>query len=138
MANRTKLTPHARGKFIRTLARTGNVSQACRTIRVSRTAAYEVKESNKEFGALWDEAVDIATDALEREARRRAVQGWPEPVFHQGRKVGTIRKYSDRMLEILLKGHRPEKFRERVDMKHSGRLTLEQLVDASTKVDDGG
>jgi hypothetical protein len=41
---------------------------------------------------------------LEAEARRRAVQGWDEPVFHQGRKVGTIRKYSDRMLEILLKG----------------------------------
>lgn len=123
---------------MRRLAETGNVTMSCRSARVTRSVAYEWREEDPAFAKLWDEALDIATDALEAEARRRAVQGWPEPVFHQGRKVGTIRKYSDRMLEILLKGHRPEKFRERVDMKHSGRLTLEQLVEASRKTDDAG
>lgn len=80
----------------------------------------------------------MATDALEAEARRRAVDGVPEPVFHQGKKCGTVKKYSDRMLEILLKGHRPEKFREKVDMNHSGRVTLEKLVEQSGKDDEPG
>lgn len=120
------------------LAETGNVSMACRSGRIGRRTAYDWRDTDEAFKKLWDEAIDIATDALEAEARRRAVQGWNEPVFQGGVKVGAVRKYSDRMLEILLKGHRPEKFRERVDMKHSGRLTLEQLVEASRKDDTGG
>lgn len=136
-------TTHARTRgmerFVKRLAETGNITKACRTARVPRRTVYDWREADPAFAKLWDEAIDIATDALEAEARRRAVEGWKEPVFHQGKRVGVIRKYSDRMLEILLKGHRPEKFRERVDMKHSGRLTLEQLVNASTKPDgDGG
>lgn len=126
----------AQEKFIAALAESGNVTEACRHAKMSRTGAYQRRERDKAFGALWDEAVEISTDLLEKEARRRAVTGWDEPVFHDGKKVGSIRKYSDRMLEILLKGHRPEKFRERVDLKHSGRLTLEQLVDASGKTKD--
>jgi hypothetical protein len=135
------MTPRVRARakdaFVRELAETGNVTTASRAANISRNTAYEWREADAAFKSLWDEAVDVSTDMLEAEARRRAVQGWDEPVFHQGRKVGKIRKYSDRMLEILLKGHRPEKFRERVDMKHSGRLTLEQLVEAS-KRDDAG
>jgi hypothetical protein len=40
----------------------------------------------------WDEAVEVATDALEREAWRRAVEGFDEP----GEVVGYVKKYSDR------------------------------------------
>jgi hypothetical protein len=36
------------------------------------------------------------------------------------------------MLELVLKGHRPEKFRDRFDVNHSGRVTLEQLVTGQT------
>jgi hypothetical protein len=42
-------------------------------------------------------------DALEREAWRRAVEGFDEPVHYQGEVVGYVKKYSDRMLELLLK-----------------------------------
>lgn len=133
----TKLSPRVRARakvaFIRKLAETGNVTEACRGLLFSRKTLYEWKESHDAFRKLWDEALDIATDALETEARRRAVDGWDEPVYHQGKKVGKIKRYSDRMLEILLKGHRPEKFRERVDLKHSGRVTLEQLVTEAGK-----
>lgn len=135
---RTRARDRQKVRFVRRLAETGNVAASCRRVRVTRSVAYEWREADPAFAKLWDEALEIATDALEAEARRRAVQGWKEPVFHQGKRVGAIRKYSDRMLEILLKGHRPDKFRERVDMKHSGRLTLEQLVEASRKADDAG
>jgi hypothetical protein len=120
MANRTKMTRRARENFLEELQRSANVTAAATSAGISRTCAYEHKASNAVFSAAWDEAIGIATDALEAEARRRAVTGVEEPVFYLGNECGKIRKYSDRMLEILLKGHRPEKFRERLSAEFSG------------------
>lgn len=51
------------------------------------------------------------------EARRRAHDGWDEPVWHQGEQVGLVRKYDSTMLIFLIKRHFPE-YRE------SSRLAL--------------
>jgi hypothetical protein len=52
---------------------------------------------------------------LEFEARRRAVDGWLEPVFHKGEVIGHIHRYSDGLLLRLLAAHLPKRFgRERV------------------------
>ena len=101
----------ARGVFLATLAATGNVSASAREAGISRKTAYQWRSKDAEFASDWRDAEESATDALEAEARRRAVEGWDEPVWHQGEQCGTVRRYSDRMLEILLKGHRKE-FRE--------------------------
>ena len=68
-----------------------------------------------DFALAWDVAVDAAADALELEARRRAVEGTEKPVFFQGYECGRIREYSDTLLIVLLKANRPGKFRERVE-----------------------
>lgn len=77
---------------------------------MGRRTAYHWRE-DAAYRAQWDEALQDACDLLEREARRRAVDGWPEPVWHKGEMCGTVQKYSDRMLELLLQAHRPERFR---------------------------
>ncbi len=128
MANRTKMTNRARVTFLEILRETANVTEAATAAGISRTCAYEHRADELDFAAEWNDAVEEATDKLEREARRRAVEGWEEPVFHKGEVVGGVRKYSDRMLELLLKAHRPDKFKERVANEHSGKLTLEDLV----------
>jgi len=118
---RTIRADRARAKregFIEGLRFTGNVSAAARAVGWSRRAAYDYRDVHDDFAQAWDDAIEEATDALEEEARRRAVDGVVEPVYHQGQVCGGIKKYSDRMLEILLKGHRPEKFRERHE--HTG------------------
>lgn len=126
MANRTKMTNRARGTFLEILRETANVTESAAAAGVSRTCAYEHRDNDPGFAAEWDSALDEATDKLEREARRRAIDGWEEPVFHQGKECGRVRKYSDRMLEILLKAHRPEKFKERAEIRHTH--SLEDLV----------
>ena len=73
---------------------------------------------HEDFAAQWDEAMQVAVDALEAEARRRAVEGVDEPVYYKGQLIDTIKKYSDNLLITLLKAHRPEKFRERFE--HTG------------------
>lgn len=107
-------------KFLQTLSETGNVSKSAQKAGIVRSRAYQAKEESKDFADAWNQALEIAADALEEEARRRAAVGVLEPVFYQGEKVGTVRKYSDTLLIFLLKGIRPEKYRERSDVTSGG------------------
>jgi hypothetical protein len=106
-------------RFIEVLARTGNVSYAAHAAGWrSRNTAYQQKEKDPLFAELWEEAVEISMDALEMEARNRAL-GWDEPIINKdGEVVGHRRVFSDKMMEILLKAHRPEKFREKFEHDH--------------------
>ena len=67
-----------------------------------------------------DHAREGAADTLEAEARRRAIEGVEEPVFHKGEQVGTLRKYSDVLLIFLLKGARPERYRDNYQRAGTG------------------
>ena len=80
---------------------------------IGRRTAYNWLEQDEQFQKLYAEAHEDALDLLEEEARRRGVDGVLEPVFQGGKKVGSIRKYSDNMLALLLKRKRPDTFRER-------------------------
>jgi len=111
---RTKKPRDWREPFLAELCKTGCVSAAAQKAKISRNSAYEQREANQEFAKAWDAALEVATDALEREARRRAAEGVLEPVFYQGEIVAKVKKYSDTLLIFLLKAHRPEKFRENI------------------------
>lgn len=102
------------------LAETCNVSEAARAAGIGRQTAYDWREADESFAAAWIEAEQAAADALEREAWRRGVDGIDKPIVYQGKITDHCREYSDRMLELLLKAHRPEKFRERVTTEHTG------------------
>jgi hypothetical protein len=107
--------PKKEAEFLAVLRETGgNVSRACAAISLSRSRVYEWREADPSFAQSWDEAVETGTDELEEEARRRAFSGVDEPVFYQGEECGVIRKYSDTLLIFLLKGRRPDRYRERV------------------------
>lgn len=112
-------TAKAKLAFIRLFAVTGNVLRSCQAAKIGRRTVYDWLAEDEAFKALYDIAHDEALDALEEEARRRAVDGVLEPVYQGGAKVGSIRKYSDTLLITLLKGKRPETFRERFE--HTGK-----------------
>ena len=101
--------------LVEALAETGNVTRAAKAAEVGRRTHYLWLESDPEYVAAVQDAMERAADKLEEEAVRRAVEGVDEPVHYQGERVDTVRKYSDRLLEFLLKGARPEKYRERID-----------------------
>lgn len=62
--------------------------------------------------------------SLEAEARRRAMDGVDEPVYHKGEVVGHVRKYSDTLLIFLLKAHRPHKYRDNYKIEHGGQVEV--------------
>lgn len=107
--------------FLKWLAKKGNISLACRKAKkggIDRKWAYEKRKADPFFKEAWDDALAIATDALEEEARRRAEDGLLRPVYYEGKKVGSVREYSDTLMIFLLKAHNPQKFRENHHHKH--------------------
>ena len=81
-------------------------------------------ENDKVFRTALTAAQALACDLLEAEIVRRAVEGIDEPVYQQGRLVGFVRKYSDRLLELAVKGGLPEKYRERFEHTGAGGAPL--------------
>jgi hypothetical protein len=110
----------ARARFLKTLASSGNVTLAASAAKLPRGTLYHWRDRDKGFAAAWIEAIEAATDSLEAEARRRAVEGVETTIVHGGRLVRdeagkplTIRRYSDSLLAMLLRAHRPEKYRDK-------------------------
>lgn len=124
MAKRTKRTPLKKERFLDCLRRTGNVTAAIKFAGWGRELAYDLKKVDPEFSNGWEQALEIYTDALEAEADRRAVMGSLRPVFHQGVQCGQVREFSDTLLIFRLKALKPEKYRERQQVEHSGKLDV--------------
>lgn len=117
-------------QFLAAYSETGNIRQSCIIAKIHR-ATHKAWMQKPEYVEKFQAAHDEATDRLEQEARRRAVEGVDEPVYGSGGQdgngraigtvhVGNIRKYSDALLMFLLKGSRPDKFRERYEHRHAG------------------
>lgn len=106
-------TAEKKRAFLAAYAQCGNVSHAARLAGISRETHYEWLTKDSNYAAAFQQADAQAADALELEARRRALEGWEEPVYQKAQLVGTVRRYSDTLLIFLLKGARPEKYRER-------------------------
>lgn len=98
-------------RFLKELAEHGNIGESARVAGVSRQGPYVWAEADPEFKAAWEEAQENAIDKLELEARRRAEVGVEEPIYQGGKLVGYKTRYSDGLLEFVLGGLRPEKYR---------------------------
>ena len=102
--------------FLAALSVHGVMSRAAEAAGVDRTTPWRRRESDPEFAKACQEAIDQAADALETEARRRALEGIVEDVYHQGVVVGQKRNYSDSLLALLLKGRRKAVFADRTEL----------------------
>lgn len=102
-----------RAAFLEQLAQLGNITAAAEAVGIDRVTAYRWRDADPEFAEAWADALEQAADRIELEARRRAVEGVDEPVFYQGTQCGTVRKYSDSLMGLLLRAHKPEKYADR-------------------------
>ena len=110
--------------FLIALAQTGNASVACRASMMPRREVNALRQTNREFASAFQEAMDEAADMLEAEAWRRALEGVAEPFVRSGKPVFdpntgeaiTVRRYSDVLLMLLLRGSKPNKYAARPTM----------------------
>lgn len=70
--------------YLEALALTGVVKDACAAVPVDRSTVYRWREGTDGFKEAEQDALKDAADRIEREAFRRAVEGYDEPVIYQG------------------------------------------------------
>ena len=109
--------------FLAVLAESGNVTEACRQAKLDRSGVYKLKDRDEVFAEAWEHAEEEAGDSLEAEAWRRA-KGWEENVYKDGELAGTTLRYSDTLLIFLLKGNKPDKFKDRAEVQHKGKVVF--------------
>lgn len=124
-----KFTRAAQDLFIQVLEDTCSPKQAAAAVGISRRLAFDYKQKDAEFRTRWEKAIEVALDALLDEAYRRAAIGYEEPVIHGGQlstvtdeETGkqrplTVRKHSDRLLEVLLKFRYGDQMADRLRVK---------------------
>jgi hypothetical protein len=83
----------------------------------------------RRFAERWSEALDEAVERMEREAMRRGVEGYEQPVYYRGRRVGKIKRYSDTLLMFLLRANRPEKYRADAPMPNKIPLETQMMIE---------
>lgn len=141
-------------RFLEVLRETANVRLACTKAGVSRAGAYKARDQNRKFAEEWDEAIEDAVDAVELAAMQRAVGGVERrrPIYMKIKVEGKDGKvaekvvkvdeviekyYSDAILLKILSAYRPEKYRERYEVKNAGaQKIVVEYVNSGSGEDD--
>jgi len=132
-----KFTDEMKMQYIHLLAKYGNKSKAAMALGISPSTTRKAKRDDEEFSEAVDVAMEIYRDTLEETITDRAVHGWDEPVFSQrlGTQIGTIKRFDNRLLELLAKRHIPA-FREKQQLDvqiGGGVLLIPQKTDTPEK-----
>ena len=101
--------------FLAAFERSANVTESCKAAGIDRSTFYDWLEKYEIFSLLYNQAKEIANDAIRAEIFRRGHDGYTEQVLVGG-KVQTVHKYSDTLLIFLAKSRMPE-FREKQSLE---------------------
>ena len=99
------------------LEKHGNVTQAMKTAKAARGWVYGRRQRDRFFRDAFEAARTCGIEVLKDEAHRRAYVGIEEPVYHQGKICGHVRRYSDGLLMFLIKQADPS-YREHHKIDH--------------------
>jgi hypothetical protein len=116
--------------FLQAFRACGVVSHAAQHAGIQRVRHYDWCR-DPEYVAAFRTAQEEAIDTLEREAWRRAVDGVKRPVYQGGKEVGATTEYSDHLLMFLLKGLKPDVYRE----NWKGNLTVKATPEPDPELD---
>lgn len=106
-----RLKPKQRA-FLRAYAALGRVDLAAEASKIHRDTHYAWLHEETPYAHFFDQCREEVAQRLEDEAFRRAHDGIDKPVTVAGERE-VIREYSDTLLIFLLKGMKPERYRER-------------------------
>ena len=101
--------------FLAAYAELGTITHAATAAGIDRNTHTQWLKVDAEYATAFEDAKQQAIEKLEREAVRRASEGIDKPIFYQGHLVTTIKEYSDTLLIFLLKGLKPERYRDRLE-----------------------
>ncbi len=127
---RHPLSAERKAAFVAELARHGIAMRAARSASPHSTSGalstfQDERQRDPDFAAAWDDAVEAARADVEHEIYRRSTEGYEEPVYggkYRETVVGTVRKYSDRLLELRARALLPA-YRDAAALNVNKRVT---------------
>lgn len=117
--------------FLAAYEKHGTLTHAAREAGVHPSYHHKWIEIDPDYPAKFKEAHRSSVDHLEREARRRAIEGVEEPTgWYKGEPGGFVKRYSDTLLIFLLKGALPDKYKDRHEHtgKNGGPIEVQSTV----------
>lgn len=130
-----QFTDEKKVRFCELLARYGVKHKCAKAVGVSAYTVTRHEQQDQDFKEAVALAVETFADMVEETVIDRAVHGWDEPVYSQklGIRIGTIRKFDNRLLEMLLKRHRPQyRDKQQMDVNVSGGVLVAPALPPST------
>nr|WP_255703752.1 hypothetical protein [Erythrobacter sp. SN021] len=118
---RNSITPTLQRRFVASLAATGIVTQAARSIGKSMEALYKLrnKPGAEGFAAAWDAAIERGVQRLEDSALARAIEGVPEWKSDGDGGIVTYGvKHNEALVMFFLRNRRPERYSEHIRPGH--------------------
>lgn len=118
---RTAIPPEKWAKFLENFKEMCNITQAAKSVGITPRSVYNKKKADPEFTEALAAAELEVKDKIEGEIWRRGVEGTDKAIMFQGKVVGVVKEYSDRMLELLAKGHMPERYGDKLKQEITGK-----------------
>jgi hypothetical protein len=112
-------------QFLEAYKETGSVGDSSTRIGRSRQTTWDWRTKDADFARKFEELREHKIDDLEKAAYDRAVNGWMEPVYFQGKRVGEVRRFSTGLTIFMLKNLRPGTYLRELDPRDVGMLVQE-------------
>src|ERR1022692_2427202 len=123
-------------RFLEAFEVSCSIQKAARWANIHRQTHYDWLRKDATYPARFAEARERATQTLQDEAVRRAVEGVRRPVLYRGKQVYIQGKplfeieYSDQLLIRLLEAYNPEKYGRRVEQINLMDIDPDKLTPA--------
>lgn len=114
--------------FLVGYVRSLGIRSAARLSGVSRQSHYEWMRGDPLYREHFHRARTILADAAEEEVCRRAYHGYDTPVVYRGEIKGYYKSYSDSLAMFMLKGLRPEVYRDSAGAAFEGPTRINITV----------
>lgn len=151
LKNETPQNAHPKkAAFLAAYAECGTVTRAAEMAGLRRKTHNDWLAKDPDYVQQFAEAQEQATDRLEQEARRRAVDGLLRMKFYKGNPIMVPsdpkdpnselipyveHEYSDMLITVLLNANNPAKFRRNVDVTSGGKPVVFTLDIGSINAD---
>ena len=126
---RTVIIRHAKKRaYLKSLEQSGAITISADAVGINRTTPQAWRATDPDFAIAEQTALNSFADRLEEEAVRRAIEGVRkkkftakgDPVFDPETGDQYVeREFSDTLLIFMLKGARPDKYKDRLDVRVS-------------------
>jgi hypothetical protein len=128
------VTDEIKAQYVELVRSTGLLCMSAAQLGLSFRTIDKHRRMDPEFAEDIKEAVAQYADEFEGKVLRVADpdRGWDEPVYQKGECVGYVRRFSERMMELVLKRHKPE-YRDKlsIDATVKGGVLLVAATAAS-------